>query len=150
MISRSWEAEVVKRFFRRLLARQPRTPEGVPSQCPVCAAVICLEPTGSLGEATCPYCQRRLWFVQVFPHGLYYPDEEVSLVKRQKIAVVLTKWAAKTRQGTLAVDDLDSMELVEIVMEMEQILGVSLTEEAVREMKSLADLIDYFVRECPD
>ncbi len=47
-------------------------------------------------------------------------------------------------------DDLDSMELVEFVMEMEQILGVRLTEDAVREMKSLADLIDFFVRECPD
>jgi acyl carrier protein len=140
----------VKRFFRRLWPRQPRTPEGVPSQCPLCAAVICLEPTGSFGEATCPYCQGRLWFVQVFPHGLYYPDAEVSAAKRQKIAAVVTKWAATSRQRALAVDDLDSVELVAFVMEMEQMLGVRLTEEAVREMKSLADLIDYFVRECPD
>jgi acyl carrier protein len=140
----------VKRFWRRLLPRKPRTQEGVPSQCPLCAAVICLEPTGSLGEATCPYCRGRLWFVQVFPHGLYYPNAEVSAAKRERIAAVVTKWAATSRQGALAVDDLDSMELVAFVMEMEQMLGVRLTEDAVREMKSLADLIDFFVRECPD
>ena len=140
----------MKRFLRRLLPGKPRTPEGVPSQRPRCATVICLEPTGSLGEATCPYCRGRLWFVQVFPHRLYYPDQEVSPAKREKIAAIVDKWTAKTRQGTLTVDDLDSMEIVEIVMEMEKTLGVRLTEEVVREMKSLADLIDYFVRECPD
>jgi len=141
---------VVKRFFRRILPRKPRTPEGVPSRCPLCDAVICLEPTGSLGDATCPYCKRALWFVQVFPHALYYPAEEVSPAKRQKIAAVVTKWAATSRQAALAVDDLDSVELVAFVMEMETILGVRLTEDAVRVMKSLADLIDFFVRECPD
>lgn len=140
----------MKRFFRRLLSKTPRTLEGVPSQCPLCAAIICLEPAGSLGEATCPYCRGRLWFVQVFPHGLYYPNAEVSPAKRQKIAAVVTKWAATTRQGALAVDDLDSMELVELVLEMEQLLGVRLTEDAVREMKSLTDLLDFLVRECPD
>jgi hypothetical protein len=140
----------VKRFFRRLLPKRPRTPEGVPSQCPLCNAVICLEPSGALGEATCPYCRGRLWFVQVFPHGLYYPDAEVSQAKRQRIAAVMAKLAAMGREGALAVDDLDSVELVAFVMEMEQMLGVRLTEDAVREMKSLADLIDFFVRECPD
>jgi acyl carrier protein len=140
----------VKRFLRRLWPGKPRTPEGVPTQCPLCAAVICLEPTGALGEATCPYCRGRLWFVQLFPHGLYYPDKDVSPAKRHKIAAVLDKWAAKMQQGALTVDDLDSMEIVEIVLEMEVTLGVHLTEEVVREMKSLADLIDYFVRECPD
>ena len=42
------------------------------------------------------------------------------------------------------------MELVEFVMELEKMLGVRLTPEAVRDMKSLADVIDFFVRECPD
>jgi acyl carrier protein len=142
----------VKRFLRRLLARTPRTPEGVPSQCPRCDAVICLEPTGSFGETTCPYCRGSLWFVQVLPFVLYYPSEEVSAAKREKIAAVVKRWAAVAigQPGLLAVSDLDSIELVEFVLELEKLLGVRLTPDAVREMKSLADLIDFFVRECPD
>jgi hypothetical protein len=140
----------VKRILRRLLPAKPRTPEGVPSECPLCAAVICLEPAGALGETTCPYCRGSLWFVQVLPFALYYPQAEVSPAKREKIAAVVTKWAARNGQGQLAVADFGSMELVEFVLEMEKLLSVRLTEDAAREMKSLADLIDYFIRECPD
>ena len=43
----------MKSFLRRLLPRSPQTLEGVPSQCPRCDAVICLEPTTSLGEVAC-------------------------------------------------------------------------------------------------
>jgi hypothetical protein len=140
----------VKRFFRRILPKKRRAPEGVPSECPLCDAVICLEPGGSHGEATCPYCRGALWFVQVFPHLLYYPSAEVSPGKRQKIEGVVTKWADAVRQGPLAVEDLDSIELAEFVMEMEAILGARLTEDAVRHMKSLGDVLDFFVRECPE
>ncbi len=140
----------MKRILRRLLPGKPRTPEGVPSQCPLCDAVICLEPAGPLGEAACPYCRGRLWFVQVLPFALYYPHDEVSPANRERIASVVMKWAARNGQGQLAVADFGSMELVEFVLEMEKTLGVRLHEDAAREMKSLADLIDYFVRECPD
>ncbi len=140
----------MKRFLRRILPKTKRTPEGVPSECPLCGKVICLEPTSSLGNAACPYCRGSLWFVQVLPYVLYYQQEEVSPGKREKLAAVVMKWGAKSGQGPLAVADLDSVELVEFVMEMEKTLGMRLTPDAVREMKSLADLIDYFVRECPD
>jgi len=91
-----------------------------------------------------------LWFVQVLPYILYYPNVEVSQGKREKIGSVLTRWGAKSPRGPLAVADFDSMELVEFVMEIEKILEVPLTQEVVRDFKSLADLIDFFVRECAE
>ena len=39
-----------------------RTPEGTPNRCPVCQAVICIEPSTPPGDAPCPHCGHLLWF----------------------------------------------------------------------------------------
>lgn len=39
-----------------------RTPEGQPNACPVCGALVKIEPSKPSGEATCPHCGHLLWF----------------------------------------------------------------------------------------
>ncbi|TWU28773.1 STAS domain-containing protein [Novipirellula artificiosorum] len=39
-----------------------RTPEGEPSCCSVCGAVICMDPSRPAGDAPCPSCGHLLWF----------------------------------------------------------------------------------------
>ena len=39
-----------------------RTPEGEPNRCPVCGAVVAVEPSDPAGDAPCPRCGVLLWF----------------------------------------------------------------------------------------
>lgn len=39
-----------------------RTPEGEPNRCPVCGAVVSLDPSRPPGDAPCPNCGHLLWF----------------------------------------------------------------------------------------
>jgi hypothetical protein len=39
-----------------------RTPEGVPGNCPVCAARVIVEPSRPAGDAPCPICGSLVWF----------------------------------------------------------------------------------------
>jgi uncharacterized paraquat-inducible protein A len=41
-----------------------RTPEGWPSRCPVCGKKVCVEPSRSMHDATCPHCGVLLWLAK--------------------------------------------------------------------------------------
>ena len=43
-----------------------RTPEGTPSQCPVCGKTLWIDPSSSTLDATCPACGSLIWFPFVF------------------------------------------------------------------------------------
>jgi anti-anti-sigma factor len=39
-----------------------RTPEGQPGRCPICGAVLKVEPSDPPGDAPCPCCGHLVWF----------------------------------------------------------------------------------------
>ena len=42
-----------------------RTPEGESDNCPTCHAEIIIEPSSTLGDATCPGCGQLIWFIRL-------------------------------------------------------------------------------------
>ena len=42
-----------------------RTPEGDSGNCPICDAEIVIEPSSTLGDATCPNCGQLIWFIRI-------------------------------------------------------------------------------------
>ncbi|WP_350494738.1 transcriptional repressor [Roseiconus lacunae] len=42
-----------------------RTPEGESGNCPTCHAEIIIEPSSTLGDATCPSCGQLIWFIRM-------------------------------------------------------------------------------------
>jgi len=91
-----------------------RTPEGHPMCCPVCGEDTDLERSDQ-GDACCPACGSLLWW---FRDRI---DERVSLQHSLK--------------------DVDSIEFVELVMELEAEHGVNLSEAATEEIETIEDLI---------
>jgi acyl carrier protein len=127
-----------------------RTPEGVPGHCPLCDAIICLEPSGPIGDAPCPYCGQLLWFVHVPPQICYFALDEVRAAKREKLAALLSRWVKKDAAGNWLALDLESLDATEFILEAEAALGMRLDEEKTRDLRNLGDLIDYLVSESPD
>src|SRR5262245_18635563 len=100
-----------------------RTPEGTPNRCPVCGSFVCVEPSKPFGDAPCPNCGTMLWFVSLGTQPLFYDstDERVVrfLVDRLRIDPEIL------RAGRWDDMKADSLDIVELVMELEESGGVS-------------------------
>lgn len=93
-----------------------RTPEGHPFRCPVCGEDTDLE-RSEQSDACCPACGSSLWW---FRDRI---DEGLQL------------------ESSYAQINLDSLEFVELVMELEAEHGVNLSEAAAEEIQTIEDLI---------
>jgi hypothetical protein len=118
-----------------------RTPEGRPGRCPVCESVICIEPSAPAGDAPCPCCGQLLWFVILAEETRFYLPDEASAGKWQRLVAVLDR---------IPPEPGESLDLVELVMELEEELGLSIPEGERGNVKSVGDLIDLFLRQRPD
>jgi acyl carrier protein len=114
-----------------------RTPEGTPGECPVCGKLICIDPSQPTGDAPCPGCGVLLWFVSLGGAARLYRHSEVSSRKRRIIE-------------SLKSVPLDSLEIVEMVMLIEEEFGCEVDQDKIMEIRSMGDLIDYIIRELPD
>ena len=102
-----------------------RTPEGLPNDCPVCGAQVCVEPSLLFGDATCPHCGSLIWFLRLQSETFLF-DSATTQSKRQRvIKFIAEQLGISPSQIT---DDpawlkklgADSIDLVELVMELEE------------------------------
>jgi acyl carrier protein len=124
-----------------------RTPEGVPGNCPICNAVLCLEPSDPVGDAPCPYCGHLLWFVRLANQVKYYPQEDIAATKRQRLYEAIANWARDAGIDLRAIHNLDSFDLAQLFLELERSLGVTITSAQARNLRTLGDVIDHLVRD---
>lgn len=95
-----------------------RTPEGTPNRCPVCGHSFCLEPSKPFGDAPCPACGTLLWFV-ARGESLRFFDPEASGLA-ELVADRLGLSPDLVRSGRLDEAGIDSLDLVELMMELEE------------------------------
>jgi len=111
-----------------------RTPEGTPFCCPICGEQTNLEPSITTGDGCCPRCGHLLWWFRDRlanltgqPAGLIQPDSLLG-----------------------AASEADSLETVELVMQLEEEFGVTLPDDAAERIQSVADAIRFLRRELRD
>jgi acyl carrier protein len=115
-----------------------RTPEGEPHRCPVCDASVRIEPSLPSGDAPCPNCGILLWFVA--------DDERLRLYDATAMKAVASRIADE--HPFLEELGADSLDTAELVMELEEELGIVIADEAER-LATVADVIKYML-EHPD
>jgi acyl carrier protein len=131
-----------------------RTPEGAPNRCPVCDTDLCIEPSQPPGDAPCPSCGTLLWFSRT-PEGIrLHRAEAVALVRNRAIEIIRANLGLGPQPIDLAasfIEDIgaDSLDIVELVMELEDEFSITVPEEDVAQMKTVRDAIDYLVRRRP-
>src|SRR5437868_6207513 len=116
-----------------------RTPEGLPSRCPLCNAEAAIEFSKPPGDGVCPSCGCLLW-------------ESKSILEsmRNRIAEMLGV-SPETLTADLALGELselrnlgaDSLETVELIMFLEEEFDVRLSDDAAEKIVTIADLVRY-------
>jgi acyl carrier protein len=104
-----------------------RTPEGVPHRCPVCGKMSAVEPSYPAGDSCCPGCGQLLWWFQDrLSHSSGVAPTHIAL-------------------SSSFTEDLgvDSLEIVELVMELEEEFGVTIPDDEAEQIKTVADAIRY-------
>jgi acyl carrier protein len=112
-----------------------RTPEGIPSRCPLCDARAPIEFSEPAGDATCPNCGCLIW-----------RSADVLDFVRQSIA----------RSNSIPLEDLqpatlfesyhgDSIDFIELVMELEDRYRLVIPDEDYANIRSIGDLVRYVV-----
>lgn len=109
-----------------------RTHEGHPSECPLCGTNTNLEFSNPADDAPCPVCGCLIWksteildtIVQKCEHTLGIDPTSVTVNSRY-------------------VDDLgsDSMDLVELVMELEEEFNIVIPDGAAEELHTIGDTV---------
>lgn len=104
-----------------------RTPEGLPNRCPICGAHVTIEPSFPPGDAPCPSCGQLLWWLQEhLPDRLGLDRPQINL--------------------DTSLTDMDSLAIVELVMELEEEFDLSVSDKAASQIQTVQDLIAYIQR----
>lgn len=128
-----------------------RTPEGFPNQCPVCCASICIEPSQPPGDAPCPACGTLLWFFHT-SSGMRFHESKAITPLREKVVQVLCDNLGVSRDAIRPTASFtenigaDSLDIVELVMELEEEFDVTIPDEDAEKIKTVGDAIDYLAR----
>ena len=128
-----------------------RTPEGEPNSCPVCFSKIVIEPSRPSGDAPCPKCGTLLWFIKS-GRGVYYHESDKIAPIREKVMEAIRRHLGGAPKhladSTSFIADVvaDSLDIVELVMEMEEKLGVTIPDAEAEQIKTVGEAIDYIAR----
>jgi acyl carrier protein len=135
-----------------------RTLKASPSRCTVCDGAVVIDSSYLAGDVPCPACGTLLWFVRTSQGLRLYDEQTVPAEKRLRIAAVVERlfadlWVVRAGapSGNTVFAELgfDSLDVVELVMDLEEELGLSVPDEAAEGMHTLGDLIDWLTRCSP-
>lgn len=111
-----------------------RTPEGKPSECPLCGASTRIEFSNPASDAPCPNCGCLVW-----------RSTEVLITLRNHCESALGVDADLITADSRFFEDLgaDSLDTVELIMELEEEFDITLPDEAVEEIHTVGDVVRY-------
>jgi acyl carrier protein len=114
-----------------------RTPEGWPNRCPVCGADIRIDPSQPAGDAPCPQCGQLIWFD---------PDDSRQRLLELIAARLHLDLEAIDIDSPLSASGADSLDIVELVMELEEEFESDIPDAVPEEIRTVRDLIDWLIR----
>ncbi|TWT46057.1 acyl carrier protein [Phycisphaerae bacterium RAS1] len=114
-----------------------RTPDGHPARCTVCGAQTLIDPSEPHGDAPCPACGALIWPLPGGGGTWLLPAGTVDAEKRAKLAELI---------AALAVDNADSLDRVECLMQIEDLLDLEIPDEAAETMQSVDEMIAWILR----
>ncbi|QDU26086.1 Acyl carrier protein [Anatilimnocola aggregata] len=107
-----------------------RTPEGDSNLCPLCGKDVVIESSLLTHDAPCPHCGHLLWFIAVRDQTqLIFSAQERGTTSRM-LRIVAEQLGVSVEQllrENRTLDELgaDSLDVVELVMELEEESGPS-------------------------
>ena len=132
-----------------MAAISPRAPHGVSNQCALCRATIAEESSTADGALSCPACGGQLWLLHTSAGLRYHDANTVGPIRERVIDVIERKFTVPRDQltGTVTFQDLgaDSLDVAEVIMELEQEFDLTIDDEEVNHLRCINDLVDYIL-----
>lgn len=132
-----------------MAALSPRAPQGVSNQCPLCRSTIAADTPLPDGELRCPQCGGRLWLLHCTAGLRYHEADAVPPVRERVRDIVARKFTVPPEQltGSVTFEDLglDSLDVAELIMELEQEFDLTIDDEEVSHLRGINDLLDYLL-----
>jgi acyl carrier protein len=107
-----------------------RTPEGMPSRCPICGSATNLEFSDPAGDALCPNCGCLLWT----------STRVVESLRERYESFLNGEITGETIFSDLGIDSLDT---VELVMELEEEFDIDIPEADAAKIRNVEDVVRY-------
>jgi len=104
-----------------------RTPEGLPFRCSICGEAAAIEASYPNGDACCPACGQLLWWFRD-----RYPSIDDD-IERLNLDI-----------------NLGSLDLVELVLELEEEFDISISDAEAEQITSVKDVLRYLRRRLTD
>jgi acyl carrier protein len=128
-----------------------RTPEGAPNHCPVCDSEIRIEPSQPAFDAPCPKCGTLLWFLKTSACTRIYETEAIAPIRDKIVDRISERLGIPKEQvlrSTSFIEDVgaDSLDIVELVMELEEEFEISVPDDEAQRIKTVQDALDYIIR----
>src|SRR4051812_34499656 len=111
-----------------------RTPDGWPNRCPICGAEWRIESSQPTGDAPCPVCGHLVWF-----------DTDNM---RQRVESIVIQYLPRTVGNLYPRNSfwhVDSLAVVELIMELEEQFRVSFSGEDMANIQSVEELVEFIV-----
>ena len=126
-----------------------RTPEGMPNRCPVCRTTLQIEPSPGTFDAPCPACGALLWFLRT-REGMIVYEANIAEPVFENVMRILADHLGVNRDrldpNTFTHDiGSDSLDVAELVMELEEAFGITMQEGDAEQIKTIADVVRYII-----
>lgn len=116
------------------MSSSTRTPEGLPSRCPLCGAATAIEFSGPSDDANCSGCGCEL-----------RKAAKTSDVVDEVLGKRALEKQVKIRPETSLIEiGADSLEFIEMVVELEEKFGVTIPEDVAERFSTVGDVVRYF------
>jgi acyl carrier protein len=127
-----------------------RTPDGAPNWCPVCRSAIYVTPS-PMGDAPCPQCGVLLWLYDAAngPACCEFAaiaDRRDQIFRSLAASLGVNIDAVVEAYASRLPLNFDSLDLVEMIMELEEEFDIEIPDERAEEIKTFRDLVDYLLR----
>ena len=129
-------------------------PERAPGHCPICDALVSVEPSQRYGEMPCPQCGSMLWFRQDRAGLRLHDAPEAAAIRKRVQEIVGKNLGVEPERLTDAssfVQDVgaDTLDVVELLMELEEGFGITIPDADAEKIMTVGDLVDYLARHVP-
>src|SRR5438105_4042397 len=99
-----------------------RTAEGLPNRCPVCGNALVIEPSTPPGDVPCPNCAPLLlWFQNHLADRFVLARDHITL------------------NANLRENGADSLDLAELMMEMQDEFNFRISDEEAEQIETVGD-----------
>jgi len=121
--------------------------EGAGNRCPSCQELLASQFTSISRGAVCPHCGHALWIVQTSA-GMRCYDGRIAAPVEAKVVKVLCEKLGVNQENVAHDSSLltdlgaDSLAIVELIMSLEEELGITISDEEAQQMTTVGDLLD--------